>query len=61
MNAPCFNCPDRCTGCHDTCEKYQAYKAHRQSISDARARRNYLDEYFSKTVKKAEKLRRQHA
>lgn len=61
MKAPCLNCPDRYSGCHDACEKYQTYKAHRQSISDARKRVNFIDEYFSDTVKKAEKLRRQHA
>lgn len=24
--APCLDCPDRYLGCHDTCEKYLAYR-----------------------------------
>lgn len=61
MNAPCKNCPDRHVTCHDACGKYQAYKNHRQMVSDARQRFNFIDNYFSDAVKKAEKLRRQHA
>lgn len=32
MTAPCKGCPDRHEACHDHCERYQAYKAERESI-----------------------------
>lgn len=42
--APCKGCPDRTAGdrvhdCHDTCEKYQAFKAAR--IAENKARREF--------------------
>lgn len=60
MKAPCLNCPDRYSGCHDTCEKYQTYKAHRQRISEARAKQNFLQDYFRDSVNKSVKLRSVH-
>ena len=42
--APCKGCPDRTRGdrehdCHDTCERYQAFKAAR--IAENKARKAY--------------------
>ncbi len=31
---PCKNCPDRCLGCHATCEKYKAAKQHHQGLTE---------------------------
>lgn len=60
MKPPCKNCPDRSTACHDTCERYQAYNKHRQGIRDARAKENYLQDYFWKPQSKSERQRRLH-
>ncbi len=38
MMAPCKDCPDRAPVCHDSCERYQAYRAERDRISEARQR-----------------------
>lgn len=42
--APCKGCPDRTTGdrvhdCHDTCERYQAFRA--AKIAEGKARWEY--------------------
>ena len=31
---PCKDCPDRHLGCHDRCEKYQAYKKAKLSYKE---------------------------
>lgn len=31
-NAPCKNCEERSPACHDSCEKYQAFKADRAQM-----------------------------
>lgn len=36
MNAPCKDCPDRHSVCHDTCERYQAFHQERVEISRKR-------------------------
>lgn len=38
--APCHNCPERHPGCHGKCEKYQAWKAERNKITDVKYREN---------------------
>ena len=40
MNAPCKDCPDRHTACHDHCEKYKAWKEEHDRIN--KARREYV-------------------
>lgn len=60
MKPPCKNCPDRSTACHDTCERYQAYKEHRQGISEARAKQNFLRNYFTDAMNKSERIKRLH-
>ena len=32
-DAPCLNCPDRCAGCHSTCEKYLAFREARMQLN----------------------------
>lgn len=43
MNAPCKDCPNRHEVCHDSCERYQAFKQEREEIN--RKRREYLINY----------------
>lgn len=31
--APCKDCQERESGCHDRCEKYQAFKAERRELN----------------------------
>lgn len=61
MNIPCHNCPDRKLHCHDQCERYQQYKNNREVIVRNRIQFNFIDGYFNDTVKRAEKIGRQHA
>lgn len=46
----CKDCPDRYPGCHDKCEKYQAYAEEREK---ARAKRQQLNNahYMDKELK----------
>lgn len=56
MKVPCKDCPDRVLGCHDTCEKYQEFKAYREKIIQARAeeakRRGIIIEQTLRNMKK---------
>jgi hypothetical protein len=61
MQPPYFNCLERNLQCHDKCRQYQAYKTERQTVSDARKQFNFIDNYFSDTIKRSVKIRRQHA
>jgi hypothetical protein len=61
MNAPCYNCSGRTVACHDNCPRYQTYKNDRGVIQSNRKNSNFLQSYFSDTIHKSEKLRRQHA
>ena len=36
IDAPCYGCPDRYLGCHDTCEKYKEFKNLRNEINEKR-------------------------
>lgn len=36
QTTPCYQCPDRCVGCHSACEKYTEY---RKTVDDANKRR----------------------
>lgn len=36
--SPCLGCPDRHTACHDTCEKYQAYRQGREELYEQRVK-----------------------
>lgn len=38
----CLNCTDRYIGCHDSCEKYQSFKAERELIYKNRYILNYI-------------------
>lgn len=40
MKAPCKDCRDRVLKCHDSCEKYKAFKAERQDILDKKQKYN---------------------
>ena len=36
MNAPCKDCPDRHSVCHDSCERYQTFRRELVEISRKR-------------------------
>lgn len=40
MKAPCKDCPDRHTGCHAECEKYQTFAKEREEERQARGLKN---------------------
>ena len=37
--SPCLDCPDRHLGCHDHCERYQAYKTQLAEYKQMRRRK----------------------
>lgn len=47
LKAPCKDCPDRHMLCHDTCEKYQAFKKDREKISEIRRKDSDLRSYIN--------------
>lgn len=52
-SAPCQDCKDRKLLCHDSCEKYQAYKDEREAYCKARSTHRVVLSY---PVKKRENL-----
>jgi len=36
IKAPCHNCDDRVLGCHDTCERFQAYRQKMAEVKENR-------------------------
>jgi len=48
--APCEGCGDRVAdpNCHTTCERYAAYRAHRDAANKARADEHMVDETVSR-------------
>lgn len=57
---PCKDCPERHSGCHDHCERYQAAKrdsearkaaAHAKKVTDAQAS-EFLHKQYLKTKRK---------
>ena len=55
----CKDCPDRYSGCHDHCEKYQASKAAKDKlkakIREAKAKENLLHNYGKDSLNKHKK------
>lgn len=41
-DSPCFNCPDRCAGCHGKCEQYAEW--HNNHIEEQRRIRTMQEE-----------------
>ena len=37
IKAPCHDCEDRVLGCHDTCERFQAYRQKMAEVKENRA------------------------
>ena len=46
--APCKDCADRHTACHDHCKKFKEYKAIREKENEARRKYNFESAIFSK-------------
>jgi hypothetical protein len=41
-DSPCFNCPDRCAGCHGKCERYAEW--HNNHVDEQRRIRTIQEE-----------------
>lgn len=50
MRAPCQNCPDRHPICHDSCPKYQAYRAERDRMCAERVKERQINETFTDRI-----------
>lgn len=37
MCTSCYNCEDRCVGCHGDCDRYKAYRANLKKHNEANA------------------------
>lgn len=59
-NAPCKDCPDRHTACHDQCQKpeYLAFRAMCTRAREARRRESELLAYTIKEMRKNQRGRR---
>lgn len=58
---PCKDCPDRHLGCHDKCEKYQAFKKESLDYKTEVNKAKSQLAYFGKKAKEnAERKRRKH-
>lgn len=45
IKAPCFDCDERFPTCHDTCNKYKAFKKARQQVREKEWAVKELDSY----------------
>ena len=53
MRAPCKDCPDRDhPKCYATCEKYQAFRAEREKMYNARLQERKVFETFTDRITK---------
>ena len=61
-NNCCKECADRYIGCHDRCDKYQAFKQARANIKskimEAKNRDNIIIEFKQESIKRAKKKHR---
>ena len=59
-NAPCKDCPDRHTACHDRCQEpeYLAFRAMYARAREARRRESELLAYTIKEMRKNQRGRR---
>ena len=48
MRSPCKNCSDRCLGCHDRCDRYQAFRTECESKYQLRKDLALLGDYISR-------------
>ena len=48
MNAPCYNCENRCAGCHGSCADYKQFKAEKQATKRENEVETYLIEHAMK-------------
>lgn len=60
-DSPCYNCHDRCAGCHGKCEQFQSWNAahierNRQERT-ARERENMMRGYYVETARRNQKSR----
>lgn len=59
MKSPCWMCEDRTPGCHDRCDKYQAYakenKLIREYIKSAKQKENELNDMAIKAVERSKR------
>ena len=62
-NNPCYNCTERCIGCHSKCEKYQSWSAahiaQQQKIRSEQEKDNLYRSYIAETSARNNK-RREH-
>ena len=38
VKAPCYNCEDRCIGCHSICERYAEFRAYKDMVCSEHAK-----------------------
>ena len=38
VKAPCYNCEERCIGCHSICERYAEFRAYKDMIGKEHAK-----------------------
>ena len=56
--SPCYGCPDRAVGCHDRCERYQAYRAEMERVYQARREIAQVGFYVSEQKAKRDRQKR---
>lgn len=45
MKNPCYNCEDRCAGCHVGCERYKTFRITREIEYNYKRKRDVALEY----------------
>ena len=56
MNAPCYNCDERYTGCHYSCGKYREYKSKVGEINQEKREYNDFIIYKKRVIYKTKRM-----
>ena len=59
VKAPCYNCEERCIGCHSICERYAEFRAYKEAVNAEHAkavdeRSFHLEQVIRKTKKRTQ-------
>ena len=57
IDSPCYQCHDRCVGCHAFCNKYKTFMVNRGKIYERRKKQLMEDSYFHNAVHRSICLR----
>lgn len=60
-NSPCYQCADKCIGCHSTCEKYKSFRSNLDEFKDMvyqiKKKNKILNSFKAESIRRFRKAR----